>query len=515
MTHLCAAIFVTDAGKGAQDAALAKELGADLVEYRVDCMGDTAEIAAVVRSSPLPCVVTCRPTWEGGRCELSDDRRLGILDNAVQAGAAHVDLELKTYRRLPTAVDTGFLRRVVISSHDFQGRPERLYNLIEEMSRSAAEVVKIVWTARTIRDNLEAFEILQHRQKPTIALCMGEAGLISRVLAKKFGGFLSFATLDGDVGTASGQISVSEMKRLYRWDAINERTKVYGVVASPVKHSMSPAIHNASFDVVGHNGVYLPLLVEEGYESFKAFMETFTHARGLNLSGLSVTIPHKQNALRYLKEKGAEVEALAGAIGAINTIVIEHGEGEPRLRGFNTDYAAILDSITASLGIGREGLRGKRVAVFGAGGTGRAAVAGLSHYGADVTVYNRTKKRGEGLAAEFGGGGRRVKAGLVEELGGEECEILINTTSVGMHPNVDASPLDGTAMKLGSGMLVFDAVYNPMRTKFLVQAEAARAKTVGGVEMFVRQAAAQFEAWTGVGAPLSTMRQVIESRLGR
>src|SRR5437763_9785552 len=201
---------------------------------------------------------------------------------------------------------------------------------------------------------------------------MGDANLISRVLAKKFGGFLTFASLDEPSQTAPGQISISDMKKLYRWDALSPSTKVYGVVGSPIMHSMSPAIHNAGFDAVGYDGIYLPMLVEPGWESFKAFMETFVPFEGLDLSGLSVTIPHKENALRYLKEKGAEVEELAEAIGAVNTIIIERTDvvgSRLRLRGINTDYAAILDTITTSLNITRDQLAEKRIAVLGAGGT--------------------------------------------------------------------------------------------------------------------------------------------------
>ena len=154
---------------------------------------------------------------------------------------------------------------------------------------------------------------------------------------------------------------------------------MYGVVASPVKHSMSPAIHNAGFDAIGHDGVYLPMLVEASYESFKAFIETFRDFPGLNLSGLSITIPHKENALRYLKEKSLAIEPLAEQIGAVNTFIFD----ESGIRGINTDYAAILDTITTALSIQREQLAGLRVAVLGAGGTGRTAVAALAAYGAD------------------------------------------------------------------------------------------------------------------------------------
>src|SRR5437763_15567874 len=310
---------------------------------------------------------------------------------------------------------------------------------------------------------------------------MGDANLISRVLAKKFGGFLTFASLDEPSQTAPGQISISDMKKLYRWDALSPSTKVYGVVGSPIMHSMSPAIHNAGFDAVGYDGIYLPMLVEPGWESFKAFMETFVPFEGLDLSGLSVTIPRKENALAYLKEKGAEIEELAEAIGAVNTIVIDRSGGEPKLRGFNTDYAAILDAITSKMGITREELENYRVAVIGAGGTGRTAVAALAPYGATVVVYNRTEERARALAKEFDGHIGKVVSARLEKLCDSCCHVFINTTSVGMHPKVDESPLGTSAPKFTADTLVFDTIYNPMETMLLKQAKQSGAKTVGGV----------------------------------
>lgn len=509
-TDLCVAIFVRELGQAKRDIATAAEAGATLVELRVDQFTDRVQVGQLVRESILPCVVTCRPTWEGGLYDGAEGERLAILDAAASAGARFVDLELRTMK-------SGWNVRGnrIVSSHDFQGRPERLYNILSELNGTGADVNKIVWMARSIRDNCEAFEILRSRQKPTIALCMGEAGLISRVLAKKFGGFLTFAALDSSGGTAAGQVPVADMKRLYRWDAIGAETKVYGVVGSPVLHSMSPAIHNAAFDAVGHDGVYLPMLVEAGYESFKAFMETFLHCEGLHLSGLSVTIPHKENCLRYLQEKGAVVEELARSIGAVNTVVINHGVGGPSLRGFNTDYAAILDSLTATMGIGREELSNYRVAVVGAGGTGRTAVAALAHFGATVVVYNRTHDKAEALAREFDGKAGKVVVARMEKLCDSCCHVFINTTSVGMHPNVDASPLGERTPKFTDETVVFDTIYNPMETKLLRQAKEAGAKTIGGVEMFCRQAVGQFEAWTGRPAPAALMRGVIERRLSR
>jgi 3-dehydroquinate dehydratase/shikimate dehydrogenase len=361
MTRLCVPIIVdSDIVAMQRTALLAAEAGADLLELRLDEFpaSDSTALAMLrgfLRTAPLPCILTCRPTWEGGRSKLDDRERFALLNDLSKHQAAYIDLEFAAV----SSVDLTMMRLpVILSSHDFDGRPDRLTNRILEMNAVPAEVTKIAWKARTIRDNLEAFELLGMRQRPTIALCMGEAGLISRVLAKKFGAFLTFVSFDRGHESAPGQITIADMKRLYRWDALNPRTKVFGVVGSPIAHSMSPAIHNAAFEQIGFDGIYLPLLVNEGYESFKAFMESFLAFKPLDLSGLSITIPHKENALRFLKERGAEVEELAQRIGAVNTILIEN---DGSLRGRNTDYAAILDSITSALNITREQLAGYRI----------------------------------------------------------------------------------------------------------------------------------------------------------
>jgi 3-dehydroquinate dehydratase type I len=193
MTHLCVAIFVTSVDQAKRDAARAAEAGADLVELRIDRYADGADrltdpdvIGRLVREVNVPCVVTHRPTWEGGESAASDEERLALLGDAAEHGAAYLDVELRT---LGAATALTTLPResrpgLIASSHDFAGRPDRLYNIIADLNAAPADVNKIVWAARTIRDNLEAFELLQHRQKPTIALCMGEAGLISRVLRR-------------------------------------------------------------------------------------------------------------------------------------------------------------------------------------------------------------------------------------------------------------------------------------------------------------------------------------------
>jgi 3-dehydroquinate dehydratase/shikimate dehydrogenase len=202
MTRLCVPLFVTDAAQARRDIAAAAEAGADIVELRVDTFDNRAELAGLVENSVIPTIVTCRPTWEGGKSELPEEQRWTLYADTAVHSASYVDVELLTYKEMPLLQKQSVTRPIILSSHDFEGRPDRLTNVFMELNERRGSVTKIVWTARTIRDNLEAFELLLNREKPTIALCMGEAGLISRILAKKFGAFLTFAALPGDAGTA-------------------------------------------------------------------------------------------------------------------------------------------------------------------------------------------------------------------------------------------------------------------------------------------------------------------------
>lgn len=516
MTHLCVSIYVTDAAQARRDLALAAERGADMAELRIDTFTDEQEVKALIQASPVPVIVTCRSQEEGGKTTLDDVHRLALLTSAGEAGASYLDMEFASVLdndwrgpHKPRSQRPGW----IYSSHNFVTRPANLHQLMIDLAHSPCDVSKVAWNARSVRDNVEAFDLMLQRHKPTIAICMGEAGMLSRVLAKKFGAFVTFASLSADSSTAPGQVTIDQIKSLYRWDAQQASTKVYGVVGQPIAHSMSPAIHNASFGHTGFDGVYVPLLVEGSYESFKAFMETFLEFEPLMLSGLSITIPHKENALKYLQERGATIEPLAEQIGAVNTIGVTRDGSRYTLEGRNTDYAAILDSITAALGITRDKLADYRVAVLGAGGTGRTAVAALASCGATVVIYNRTHDRAEALASEFNGRTGKVVAAPIEKLCDSCCQIYLNTTSVGMHPHVNASPFDGVAPKLDSSHLVFDTVYNPLETKLLQHARNAGAKTISGIEMFVRQAAAQFEMWTEQPAPTDVMRQIVLDRL--
>ena len=529
MTNLTVAIHVESLDQALAACARAAEVGADLMEYRIDRFTDDPDqVTALVERSPLPCIITCRPTWEGGFFEGNDAERLGIFDAAC-AGArrpAYIDVELVAYQKSaelrdrihrlvdhPGQVDdvsTG----LILSTHDFESRPADLYQRVEALAASAAcRVMKLTWTARSLRDNIEAFEILQQRHKPTIALCMGETGLPSRALAKKFGAMLTFAALGDNEGTAIGQPRVSDLKNVYRWDSVQPDTRVYGVIGYPVGHSMSPAIHNAGFSEVDFNGVYLPMPIPPEYEHFKATVGSWLDFEDLQFRGASVTIPHKANLLRFVEERGGEIESLAQTIGAANTLTVRD---DGSLYASNTDYAAALDSVCDGLRIAREELCDKRVAVIGAGGAARAIVAGFAHYGATVVVYNRTFEKAEALAEQFNGQTGKVVAARPEKLCDSCCHVFINCTPIGMHPNVDDTPIPSAAQTKGwgPGTVVFDTIYNPIETRLLREAREAGCITVAGTEMFVRQAADQFTQWTGLDAPRKVFESVLIDKLG-
>ena len=470
MTKLTVAIMVRSLSQALSAAAQAAERGADLVEFRLDeFTSDKAAITTLIEDSPLPSIVTIRPTFEGGQYTGSDSDRIPLFQAAC-AGTrkpAYIDVELIAYQKSPelrmavqqlvshpgqvNPTDTGLL----LSNHDFTSRPIDLYQRIEAMlAAPACRVMKIVWRARSLRDNIEAFQIIEQRHRPTIALCMGEEGLASRVLAKKFGALVTYVAVEDGAGTAPGQPSVAQIKSLYRWDQIDAATQVFGVIGHPVGHSISPAFHNAGFDATGFNGIYLPMPIPPEYEHFKATVATWLACESLHFKGASVTIPHKQNLLRFVQETGGEIEPLSAKIGAANTLIVRP---DGKLFACNTDYGAALDAVCDGLSITRDQLAGKRIAVLGAGGAARAIVAGFAHYGATVVIYNRTFDKAAQLASDFhnqptqhsgsGSGSKsKVVAAKMDKLCDSCCEVYINCTSVGMSPSIDATAMNSACL---------------------------------------------------------------------
>jgi len=324
---------------------------------------------------------------EGGRYGGPEVRRVETLARAARLGADYVDIEQDAAHLLGKL--PGTCARIV-SHHDMEGTPSDLEALLRGILAKGPDVAKLVTTAHDAADVVPVLRLLERHaaEVPLVALSMGEAGVSSRILAAKFGAFLTFASSGAGRESAPGQLPYRDVLELYRLPHIGRRTDVYGVVANPVGHSMSPAVHNASFAACGVDAVYLPFKVHDP----RAFLDGF---QPFDLKGLSVTLPHKETMLALMDE----VDETAAGIGAVNTVVIRDG----RRYGTNTDVGAALKAIEGAARRARLcPLTRCTVLLVGAGGAARAIAFGLRGRVKRLVIANRTVRRAEELAREFG-----------------------------------------------------------------------------------------------------------------
>lgn len=474
--------------------------GADAVECRLDFLQDLTDcdkLIELLNSAPGNLIITCRAKREGGEFAGTENQRLEIITRASQASKViAVDCEFDAIENLHVK------NTVIASRHFFDAPPADLQKKFDQISKSDCQICKIAFASNSAADAIDALELARESHKPAVSLAMGFAGVLSRIAAKKARAWGSFASLDSEKSAAPGQLTIEQMRNDFRWDKISESTKLFGVIGAPVGHSMSPAIHNASFSQTDYDGVYCALEVPGNYESFARFMDKIRENSWLDFRGLSVTIPHKQNVIRYLGEKNCD--KLTARIAAANTITIDSQTG--KMSATNTDYAGALKALSDAMQIDQRELAGKRVSILGAGGVSRAIVAGLCDLGAHVTIFNRNISRAEALANEM-----QASFASIEKAQQTPADILINCTPVGMHPNANCCPIEKLPPEVS---VVFDTIYNPLETLLLKRAQQANCKTVSGLEMFVNQAALQFETWTNLSAPKNLMREIVLSRLG-
>lgn len=471
--------------------------GESFLELRLDLLADASDGPAIIRrlrsSHPGVLVIaTCRRMENGGRFPGSPHRQLAVLEAAVGAGARLVDIEIETLERVPGALRP-FRRSAttVASFHDFRSTPD-LAPVLGRLEGTGADICKVATAVRRPSDNLRLLALCEGRRN-VVVTGMGEGGSPARLVSPARGGLFSYVAPDsqgqgasGQAGqprpTAPGQVTAAAARNLFRIHRHSEESSVYAVIAKPVGHSKSPLIHNSAFRATGHDGIYVPLLVEPD-----AVADFFDLARGLPLAGASVTIPHKQSVIPHLDR----IVPAARDIGAVNTIYWEKGQ----LVGANTDEAGIRRPLAR-----RATVRGSRVLVVGNGGAAKAAVVALDLAGARVVVTGRNPRRVRNLAEAHGVGSmdfRHVRR--------EHFDILVQATPVGMTPDISGSlfprriPAD----------LVFDLVYNPLETVLLRDARSQGKTVISGIEMFIEQAAEQFRTWTGKEPPLDVMRSAV------
>lgn len=477
---ICAVVRTSTNDEAISSMAEARRHGADLVELRADYLKDP-DLAKILGAKPLPVLVTVRPKWEGGQYEGDEAIRLGMLEDACLHGADYVDVEFRAYK--------DFNRRqakLIVSFHDFEKTPEDLEATARKMAALEPFLVKVACLPRGIADLIRLVRLQKSFPTPLAAIAMGDYGEPLRVLASRYGGWLTFVSLQPGFESAPGQITLEEMVRLYQGKAIDDATEVYGVIGNPVAHSKSPVVFNDVFKHLGINARYVKIKVDD-----PAPLRELMAA--MDLRGLSVTIPHKQAVLALVD--GAD--EIAAGIGAANTVTARDG----KLWGANTDLPAAMEAIKdAAVKKWSHGIYGMRALVLGAGGVSRAVAWGLKREAARVVIANRTFDRGKALAEELG-----VDYVRWESLIDARAQLVVNGTSVGMTPTTEESPVEPSFFR--KDMVVMDTVYTPRNTKFLRDARSVGATTIDGVEMFLRQANGQFKLWKGRSIPTEILKE--------
>lgn len=478
---LCATVTgtTTEELRSRRDAA--GDADADMVEVRMDYAREL-DVAGVLAGRPCPILVTCRPTWEGGHFQGSEEERRQVLARAYDLGADYVDVEWRAGFDDLVKADDG--RRIVLSAHDFDRVPADLDAQFREMRGTGAEVVKVAVQTTALTDLVTLRDFAQRHRGPGAArqviIGMGPAGIPSRVLPDRFGSCWTYA----GQGVAPGQLDLTQMLDEFRVRALSADAELFGVVGSPLAHSLSPVMHNAGFDEIGRDAVYLPFEAVD-IDDFERFTTAF------DVRGASVTAPYKEAALSKVRS----TDELSQRVGAVNTIRIDSAGWH----GLNTDVPGFLAPLR-----GQVQLAGCRVTVLGAGGAARGVVTALVDEGAAVTVCARRGEQAEAVA--------RLARGRTAPMPPEPgtWDLLVNTTPIGTYPNDGVSPMPAGGF---GGALVYDLVYNPPVTRLLADATAAGCSTLGGLDMLVAQAERQFLWWTGVSPGEHTFRTAAERRL--
>lgn len=432
--------------------------GSDGIEIRFDRLPyATPEILSELRErSSKPLLFTRRLLESGSRGDPAE------LAGAIAAGFELVDLELT--ESIPRELEP-HRNRIVLSHHDFESMPP-IAPLLALMQAMGTGHVKIAVTPRTFRDNLELLKIIDTLPQRNVTLVgMGSVGIYSRMLAPMYGSELAFVARDDASRAAPGQLTLAEFRAMHSGRPPRRPASTFALVGNPASHSRSPSIHNPLFQANGLNAVYALIETADFGEVAQSVAEGEKYAP----VGLGVTAPFKQDAFRFVLERGGEISPRARSAGAVNT-VIRHRDG--RLEAENTD----IDSFDAAI----ERLRiepRENAAVIGAGGTARAALYALSCAGVRSTIFNRTYERALALGSAFG-----VSASRLDDIERFEGRVLINTAGAAFELP------DGV---LRSGRVLVNAGYTKGQSEMNDDARRAGMEVFDGIEFLEAQAPAQ------------------------
>jgi 3-dehydroquinate dehydratase / shikimate dehydrogenase len=484
LPRICIALGLPDVPRLLEQARREAEAGENFLEFRLDYLADPLRgaraIAEFLEGYPACTILaTCRRHQNHGRFNGSIEEQLKVLEVAIQNGARAVDVEIETAELVPDrCAELRTRAYLIVSWHHFETTPP-LDPVLKRMRKVPADVYKLVSTSRKPSDTGRILEACKQSPKiPLVTLAMGEIGFPSRVLSTAMGAVFTYAAPAHAQGTASGQVNARQLRSLYRIDKFTRAAKIFAVVADPVRHSVSPTVHNRAFQSKRMDAVYVPLLVNPNQ-----LRDFFQFAVDLPLSGFSVTIPHKRRVMRYLDY----VDPLAKRIGAVNTVVRKAG----KWRGSNTDAEAVSGPLAKLTSLPKA-----TALIIGNGGAARGAACALADAGTKIALTGRNPDRVRALARLVGG-----EPMSHEQVMMRHFDIVINATPVGMWPNSKECPFEDKI----PGEIVFDMVYNPLETVLIRRARDQGKQVVPGLKMFIEQAVRQFETWTGETAPRAAM----------
>ena len=468
-----------------------RQLGdADLVELRLDALMPqvtTTAVANLVRRAPIDVVATCRRRCDGGGFDGDEPGRRELISAALGAGARYADIEIDAEWAADAIVEAR--EHIVLSHHWTQGRPGDVDQRVGQILELRPAVAKLVTAAQAPDDllpMLAAGDALRAAGVDCTCFCMESAGAGSRLIDLARGGVWSYASTPAGPPTAPGQWPAAVLRHqlhVERWRPTQAR---YAVIGDPITQSLSPAVFNAAFEHEGREALYMPLPGDD----FASVMRMVAVAQ---VVGLSVTMPYKRHAADFADVLSADAERMA----AVNTLVRREGRWE----GHNTDGAALVEALRSVAPVEH-----KVVAVLGAGGAAAAAAVALQQAGARVVLLGRSVERARKVAASIA-----CAAASLEEVAATGAQIIVNATPVGMN-GAAQSPIPTDWLQ--GDEVVLDMVYRPPDTELLRRARLRGCSTISGLEMFLRQAAAQHEIWTGSRAPTDRMRVAAINALG-
>jgi shikimate dehydrogenase/3-dehydroquinate dehydratase type I len=489
MAQIIASVFAESREQVARCAARAAMAGAHWLELRLDRWPRGQELLPVFASVRLPVLVACRTPEDGGQFRGTLGERRELLSEALEAGAAGIDLEgWETWT--PPAGRTR-LRLRIRSFHSFTGVPKELPAIRDRLHAQSGAVAKIVVTAHDLADAAPVLDLLQatdQSQQPTVAFAMGRTAWPTRIVSAMLGAPFVYGSVDEGEPTAPGQLPVAQLAGLYRAASLGSATSLYGLLGNPALPSLGPWLHNRVFRRLQVDAVYLPFETSRP-EAVLAMLPKRA------LRGVSVTAPHKAAAAATCHRLTDE----ASAAGAVNTITFEaHGQTV----GHNTDVAGVQQALA---GAGVQAGAPRPGVVLGTGGAARAAALALLALGFRVTMLGRSVESLREFAKK-----NDVQLGSLSERVLDELRpaVVVHATPVGgLDREGDERLVPG--WRPAEGTVVLDMVYQPRWTRLLRDTQAAGGIAVPGLAMFLEQARAQVRLFTGKDVDAAMLRSFL------